>query len=162
MTMKMTVEAAKTRVVDAMRPRNPCGPALMRVMWEAYGLKNEDFLWAGAAIRGGIARQQQATCGVVTIGAILLGLKNRQSLKNKEKAEKAQKAVLEDAAELVKSFIQRFGALTCIDLVGVDFADEKAMKQVTDALFEQKCQKQAQFVIEKLYELDEKRRNIPK
>jgi hypothetical protein len=94
----------------------------------------------------------------VTIGSILLGLRNRQSLKNKEKAEKAQKAVLEDAAELVKSFIQRFGALTCIDLVGVDFTDEKAMKQVTDALFEQKCQKQAQFVVEKLFELDKKRR----
>ena len=157
--MKMTVEEAKTRVVDAMRPRNPCGPALMRVMWEAYGLKNEDFLWAGSAVRGGIARQQQASCGAITIGSILLGLKNCQPLKNKEKAEKAQKAVLEDAAELVKSFIQKFGALRCIDLVGVDFNDEKAMKQVTDALFEQKCQKQAQFVIEKLYELDEKRRS---
>lgn len=49
--MKTTVEEGKTRVVNAMRPQNPCGPALMRVMWEAYGLKNEDFLWAGAAIR---------------------------------------------------------------------------------------------------------------
>lgn len=87
----------------------------------------------------------------------MLGLKNRQSLKDKEKTEKAQKAVLEDAAELVKSFLQKFGALTCLELVGVDFNDEKAMKQVTDALFEQRCQKQAQFVIEKLYELENKR-----
>ena len=122
-------------------------------------MKNEDFLWAGTALRGGIAGQQQATCGAVAAGAIFLGLKNRRSLNDKDKVEAARKAANEDAAELVKSFIEKFGAVTCIGLTGVDFSDEKAMKQAIDSgLFEEKCNKQAQFVVEKLYELDNKRR----
>lgn len=127
-------------------------------MWEAYGLNNEDFLWAGVAFRGGIAGQQQATCGAVSAAALALGLRHRRSLADREKAEKSRNAANEDAGELVKSFVQRFSAVTCIGLTGVDFSDEGAMKKAVDAgLFEKKCDKQAQFVIEKLYELDKKR-----
>jgi C_GCAxxG_C_C family probable redox protein len=130
-------------------------------MWEAYGLKNEDLLWAGVAFRGGIASQQQATCGAVSASALALGLRHRCSLGDKEKAEQARKAANEDAAELVKSFTQRFGAVTCVGLIGVDFSDEKAIKQARESgLFENKCQKFVQFVIEKLYELEDKR-NLP-
>jgi C_GCAxxG_C_C family probable redox protein len=128
-------------------------------MWEAYGLKNEDFLWAGTAFRGGIAGQQQATCGAVAASALALGLRHRCSLADKEKAEQARKAINEDAADLVKSFIQRFGAVTCIGLTGVDFSDEKAVKQTIDSGL-LKCSQQVQFVIEKLYELEDKR-NLP-
>jgi C_GCAxxG_C_C family probable redox protein len=128
-------------------------------MWEAYGLKNEDFLWAGTAFRGGIAGQQQATCGAVAASALALGLRHRCSLADKEKAEQARKATNEDAADLVKSFIQRFGAVTCIGLTGVDFSDEKAVKQAIDSGL-LKCSQQVQFVIEKLYELEDKR-NLP-
>jgi len=130
-------------------------------MWEAYGLKNEDFLWAGTAFRGGIAGQQQATCGAVTAGALALGLRHRRPLADKEKAEQARNAANEDAADLVKSFIQKFGAVTCIGLTGVDFSDEAALKKARESgLFEEKCPKQVQFVIEKLYELEDKR-NLP-
>jgi C_GCAxxG_C_C family probable redox protein len=127
-------------------------------MWEAYGLKNEDFLWAGVAFRGGIAGQQQATCGVVSASALALGLRHRGSLADREKAEKSRNAANEDAGELVRSFIQKFGAVTCFGLIGVDFSDEEAMKQARDSgLFKEKCPEQVQFVIEKLYDLDEKR-----
>jgi C_GCAxxG_C_C family probable redox protein len=128
-------------------------------MWEAYGLKNEDFLWAGTAFRGGIAGQQQATCGAVSASALALGLRHRRSLADKEKAEQARKAANEDAAELVRSFIQRFGAVTCIGLTGVDFSDGKAVKQAIDSGL-LKCSQQVQFVIERLYELEDKR-NLP-
>jgi C_GCAxxG_C_C family probable redox protein len=128
-------------------------------MWEAYGLKNEDFLWAGTAFRGGIAGQQQATCGAVAASALALGLRHRCSLADKEKAEQARKATNDDAADLVRSFIQRFGAVTCFELTGVDFSDEKAVKQAIDSGL-LKCSQQVQFVIEKLYELEDKR-NLP-
>jgi len=130
-------------------------------MWETYGLKNEDFLWAGTVFLGGIAGQQQATCGAVSASALALGLRHRRSLADKDKAEQARKAANEAAAELVKSFIQRFGAVTCIGLTGIDFADEKSVKQARESgLFENKCQKFVQFIIEKLYELEDKR-NLP-
>jgi C_GCAxxG_C_C family probable redox protein len=131
-------------------------------MREAYGLENEDFLWAGTAFMGGIAGQQQATCGSVSGAALVLGLRHRCSTADREKAEKARQAINEDAAKLVKSFIEKFGAVTCINLIGVDFSDEAAMKQAIESgLFEQKCNQQVLFVIEKLYELEEKRRRSP-
>ena len=127
-------------------------------MWEAYGLENEDFLWAGVTFRGGIAGHQQATCGAVSASALVLGLRHRHSLADKEKAEKARNAANEEAGELVRSFIQKFGAVTCFGLTGVDFSDEEARKRARESgLFEQRCHKQIQFVIEKLYELDKKR-----
>ncbi len=125
-------------------------------MWEAYGLKNEDFLWAGVAFRGGIGGQQQATCGAVSASALALGLRHRRSLADKGKAEKSRNAANEDAGELVRSFIQKFGAVTCFGLTGVDFSDKEAAKQAIDSGL-LKCEQQVQFVIEKLYELDEKR-----
>jgi len=126
-------------------------------MWEAYGLKNKDFLWAGTVFQGGIAGQQQAPCGAVSASALALGFRHRLSTSNREKAEKARNAACEDAAELVKSFEEKFGAITCIGLLGVDFRDEEASKQARDSgIFERKCHQQIQFVIEKLYKIEEK------
>jgi len=34
------------------------GPGVLQVMWEAYGLNNEDILWTCSAFNGGIAGQQ--------------------------------------------------------------------------------------------------------
>ena len=128
-------------------------------MWEAYGLGNEDYLWAGVPFHGGIGGQQQAPCGAVSAAAISLGLKNRCSPDDKDKAESARKAANEDAAELVGSFIDRFGALSCRELMGFDFTDKEARDQaIKSGVFEQKCHPQILYVIDKLYELDEKRR----
>ncbi|OGO00656.1 MAG: hypothetical protein A2Y58_05180 [Chloroflexi bacterium RBG_13_51_52] len=127
-------------------------------MWEAYGLKNRDFLWAGTTFRGGIAGQQQAPCGAVSASALALGFRHRRSTADKEKAEKARSAAYEDAAELVKSFEEKFGAITCIGLLGVDFRDEEAMKQAKESkILEKKCHAQVQFAIEKLYEIEKRR-----
>jgi len=131
-------------------------------MWETYELKNEDFLWAGTTFQGGIAGRQQAPCGAVSAAALALGLRHRCSLDDKEKAEQARKAAYEEARELVGSFIEKFGSLSCLELMGFDFSDEKARNQaIASGVFEHKCNKQIQYVIEKLYELEEKR-SLPK
>jgi hypothetical protein len=85
-------------------------------------------------------------------------LHRRCSTADKNKAEQARNAACEDAAELLKRFEERFGAVSCIGLLGVDFKDEEAMKQARDSgIFERKCQKQVQDAIEKLYEIENKR-----
>ena len=127
-------------------------------MWEAYELKNEDLLWASAAFRGGIGGQQRATCGAVSSLAVSLGLRHRCSLAAKKRAERAREAASKEAYELVNSFIEKFGSVICLELVGVDFSDEEARKQARESgLFEEKCHNYLQFVIEKLYEVEEKR-----
>jgi len=63
-----------------------------------------------------------------------------------------------DASHLVTSFIERFGTITCGDLLGLDFSEPGAYHAFLESgIWEDKCQKYVEFVIEKLYELDEKR-----
>ena len=127
-------------------------------MWEAYEMENEDFIWAGITFLGGISGQQRAPCGAVSASAVCLGLRHRCSLADKERAKQARKAAYEDANELVGSFIQKFGALTCFELLGFNFSDEEAVKQAIESgIFEEKCNNHVQFAIEKLYELDDRR-----
>ena len=127
-------------------------------MWEAYGLKNEDFLWAGKALWGGIAGQQQATCGAVSGAAVSLGLRHRCSSADKEKTAVERKAAENEAAEVAREFIQKFGAVTCIGLLGIDISTEQGIKKAKESgIFEQKCHVLLPFLIEKLYQIEEKR-----
>lgn len=127
-------------------------------MWEAYGLHNPDFLWAGVVFTGGIAGQQSAPCGAISAGATFIGLRHRCPLEEKQQAKRARIAAREDAAELVKSFKQKFGAISCIDLVKVDFSKPGAYQEFqASGLWREKCDQYVQFVIEKLYELEQKR-----
>jgi glutaredoxin 3 len=126
-------------------------------MWEAYGLGNEDFLWSCIAFTGGIGGQQQAPCGAIPAGAVCLGLHHRCSLEDKQKAKQSRLNARQDASELVKSFVQKFGTITCLDLVGTDFSKPGGYQQFLESgAWQEKCNSYVQFVIEKLYELDEK------
>jgi C_GCAxxG_C_C family probable redox protein len=128
-------------------------------MWEAYGLGNEDLLWSCIAFTGGIGGQQQSPCGAVSAGAVCLGLQHRCPLEDKQKAKQARFDIRKDAHELVSSFTERFGSIMCLDLVGTDFSQPGGYQQFLDSgLWKDKCDNYVQFIIEKLYELDEKRR----
>jgi C_GCAxxG_C_C family probable redox protein len=128
-------------------------------MWEAYGLGNEDLLWSCIALNGGIGGQQQAPCGAIPAGAVCLGLHHRCPLEEKQKAKQARLNARRDASELVKSFTEKFGSISCLDLVGIDFSKPGAYQEFLESgVWKEKCNNYVQFIIEKLYELDEKRR----
>jgi C_GCAxxG_C_C family probable redox protein len=157
MKLKLTLEEAKKKVLEYMSLDYHCGPSVLKTMLDAYGLK-DDLLWAGTVFRGGIAGQQQCPCGAVSGSSIALGLRHRTSAGSKEKKEKAREAACNDAAELVKSFQEKYGAVTCIGLLGVDFADEAAIKIARENnLLGHKCLNLVQFAIEKLYEMEKER-----
>lgn len=87
-----------------------------------------------------------------------MGFRNKCSLEDKQKAKQARVTAREDASELVKSFKQKFGAITCIDLVGIDFSKPGGYQEFqASGIWQDKCDQYVQFVIEKLYELEEKR-----
>jgi glutaredoxin 3 len=126
-------------------------------MWEAYGLNNEDILWTCIAFNGGIAGQQSAPCGAVSAATVCSGLRHRWPLADKQRAKQERLDAREDASQLVRSFIERFGAITCRDLIGVDFSNSVAYRAFQESgKSKDKCDKYVEFVIEKLYELDEK------
>lgn len=126
-------------------------------MWEAYELGNEDMLWACTAFNGGIGGQQQAPCGAVSASAVCLGLRHRCSLADEQKATQARLDARQDASELVRSFTEKYGALTCRDLLGLDFSNAEAYRQFRESgIWKEKCDNYVQFVIEKLYQLDKR------
>ena len=125
-------------------------------MWEAYGLDNEDLLWSGTAFFGGIAGYQKAPCGAISASAICLGLRHICSLDDEEKAKQAREDARQKAGELVQSFTEKFDSIICQELLGVDLSDPEAARQFFESgMGEKKCNTYVQWVVEKLYELDE-------
>ena len=130
-------------------------------MWEAYELGNEDFLWSCIAFNGGIAGQQQAPCGAISAAAVCLGLHYRCPLTDKQRAKQSRLEARQDADKLVRDFTEKFGSIICRDLLGLDFSrPEEYLKFQESDISKEKCDKFVQFVIEKLYELDEKHSSV--
>ena len=127
-------------------------------MWEAYGLANEDLLWSGINFTGGIGGQQKAPCGAISVAAICLGLRHHGYVTDKQKSKQARLDARRQANLLVNSFIGKFGAISCLDLVGIDFSEPGAYQRFQESgAWQEKCDRYVQFVIEKLYELDNTR-----
>jgi hypothetical protein len=124
-------------------------------MWEAYGMENEDFLWAGIPFLGGIGGFQNAPCGVVSASAVCLGLRHRSPLENKERAKQARHAIRAFSAKIVSEFNQEFGDITCRNLIGMDFSKPGVYKDFLESgVWKEKCEKYVEFMIGKLYELE--------
>jgi C_GCAxxG_C_C family probable redox protein len=123
-------------------------------MWEAYGLGNEDFLWAGTALHGGVGGHRKAACGAVSASALCLGLRHRRPLDGSEEVEEAKDAASNKAKRLAGSFERRFGSVICDQLV--DFSTGGPGTEAFRENAEKKCIPYIMFAIEKLYRLDKK------
>jgi C_GCAxxG_C_C family probable redox protein len=126
-------------------------------MWEAYGLENEELLWASIPFMGGISGHQQAPCGVVSSSVVCLSFRHRCSLEDKEKAKKARNKIRANAGELVKAFEKNFGTIVCRDLVGLDFSNPLEYRRFTEAAsWRERCSSAIEFGIDMLYALEKK------
>ena len=131
-------------------------------MWEAYDMENEDLLWAGVPFVGGIAGQQAGPCGAVSSATVFLGLKHRCSIADEEACKKARGSARAEANELVKRFNDTFDAIACDELVGVDFSNPDEAKRFWESGgFEKKCDKYVAFVVEQLYDFQQRKMDQP-
>jgi len=131
-------------------------------MWEAYDLGNEDILWAGIPFLGGIGGRQEAPCGVISASAISIGLSYRCPMSDKQRAKKSRNAARELSGELITGFMDRFGAITCKDLIGLDMSDPaEYLKFQESGIWKEKCFKFIEFAIEKLYEFEKRGESHP-
>jgi len=123
-------------------------------MWESEGLGDEDILWASTAFNGGIASQQEAPCGVISSATVCLGLRYRCPSEDKERAKQARADARRDANEFVQGFKDKFGAITCLDLLGVSFSDTEQYQKLRESgVQREKCDSYLMYAIEKLYDL---------
>ena len=125
-------------------------------------MDNEGLLWSCTAFNGGIGAQQEAPCGGISAAAVCLGLRYMCPATDKERAIQARHDARADAAEVVKSFSERFGSIACRDLVGFDFTDTATLKRERESgEWGRKCDGFVGFVLEKLYEIDARRAVLP-
>ena len=99
-----------------------------------------------------------ATCGAVASAAVCLGLRHRRPLDDKEAAARAHEAACNEAREMAREFIEKFGAMSCLELVGMEMLnheDVQAGREGGTAL--DRCEDFIRAVIDKLYELEAKR-----
>jgi C_GCAxxG_C_C family probable redox protein len=126
-------------------------------MWEAYGLENEDLLWASATLHGGIGGYRKAVCGVLSSSAVCLGLRHHRALGDDiEAIEKARETANDKAKAMTEEFHSKFGSIICEELA--DFGDPDAGPPDEEHFvktMKESCLPQGLFCIEKLYELDE-------
>jgi C_GCAxxG_C_C family probable redox protein len=126
-------------------------------MWEAYGLENEDLLWASIPFMGGISGHQQAPCGVVSSAVVCLSFRHRCPLQEKEKAKKARNKIRAHASELVKAFEKKFGAIVCREVVGLNLSNPLEYKQFSEsASWRERCNQAIEFGVDMLYEFEKR------
>ena len=157
MELKIDLDTAKQMALDYMKKGYHCGPAVLQVMWEAYDLKDENYLWAGIPFMGGISGENLATCGAVSGFALSLALRHKTSLapENKKNAKAARNIIRSQSAQVMKEFVEKFGHVTCQELLEIDFSKPGAYQEFkSSGLAEKKCYAYVYFLIEKLYELE--------
>lgn len=124
-------------------------------MWEAYGMENEDLLWAGIPFLSGISGNQQAPCGAVSATAVALGLRHRCPLDDKPRAKEARTIIRKHADQFVKDFNTQFGTISCRDLVAMDFSQPGEYKRFRQSgIWKDKCEKYVQYAIERLFRFE--------
>lgn len=101
-------------------------------------------------------------CGALSAAAVCLGLRHRCPIKDKPKAKQARVLIRQYSSDLVQSFAKEFGAINCLDLIGIDFSTPDGyQKFLSSGIWEQKCNKHIEFVISKLYDFEEDNRILP-
>ena len=92
----------------------------------------------------------------MSAAAVCLGLRHRCPLDDKERANQARRAVRAFFAKIVTEFNAQFGDITCQGLIGMDFSKPgEYQKFLESGIWKDKCVKYVEFIIEKLYEIED-------
>lgn len=155
MTLTFSLAEAQQKALELMNKGYHCGPAVMQVMWEAYGMTDEAFLWAAIPFLSGINGRQKAPCGAVSASAVVLGLRHRTPLADKQAAKTARTLIRDQAAKVVDAFERQFGDITCRNLLEIDFSQEGEYKRFRKSgIWQDKCNNYVKYIIEQLYALE--------
>jgi glutaredoxin len=118
----------------------------------------EDTLWAGIPFIGGIGGRQDAPCGAVSTGALSIGILNRAPISDKKKSRVARHRARLEALGMVSGFAEKFGNITCKELVGFDFSKPgEYPKFIESGVWKDKCINYVQFVVDKVFDFEEAR-----
>jgi len=132
--MKVRKEIAREKFLEGFN----CSQSVLVAFFQDLGLKEEDLLKISSGFGGGMGRMQK-TCGAVTGAFMVIGYLNGRY----QEGDTASKAKTYD---LIQKFADDFkevnGTINCLELLGVNFNDEEAMKEaVKQGGFKDQCLK---------------------
>lgn len=130
--MGKTAETAEKRFLEGFS----CAQAVFSAFAEAEGMELETALKTASSFGAGMARMGD-TCGALTGGMMVLGLKyGRTAADDTDAKEKNYRLV----HEFVEEFDKRFGHSLCRDLLGFDpGSPEASQKFKDDPELERRC-----------------------
>lgn len=128
----------KERSVALFKEGFCCSQAVFVAYAEQWGLDREPFLKLADAFGGGIGGMA-SLCGAVSGAIMAIGLKyGRTRPDDAEAKQKTRKLV----KEFVKQFKDRYGAVECKELLGVDISTAEGQALAKErGLFDSKCPK---------------------
>ena len=90
-----------------------------------------------------------------------MGLIHREPSMEKEATKRARKRARQNAAEFVYLFKEKFGSIECGSLLKVDFSKPGEYKKFLESkVWKDKCMKYVEFTIEKVLEIEERKRRV--
>jgi C_GCAxxG_C_C family probable redox protein len=119
----------KERALGLFKEGFSCSQAVAAVFAEDLGLPAETALRLAQGFGGGMARLAE-TCGAVTGGIMIIGLKHGRVRAKDEEAKERTYALVQ---ELFRRFRARHGSLLCRDLLGCDVGTVEGRKTADDA-----------------------------
>ncbi len=118
----------KDRALDLSKQGYSCSQAVAAVFAEDHGLPVETAFRLAQGFGGGMARLAE-TCGAVTAGIMIIGLKHGRTRPEDEAAKERTYALVQ---ELFRRFRARHGSLLCRDLLGCDVGTAEGRKVADD------------------------------
>ena len=114
-----------------------CAQSVIGSFSEQYGLDRETAFRIATPFGGGIGHSGY-TCGAVSGAIMVIGLATGTTVYDKEKKD----ACYALTQLFLKRFTERYGALTCPGLLGVDISDPQVLEQAREQdLFQSVCPK---------------------
>lgn len=130
----------------AGRPYNCCESALLTLA-EYLGLDSELIPRMGTAIGAGVGLNR-LLCGSISSVALAIGIKYGRT-----SAEENPKPVWDMIDNYIAAFKDRFGAVNCRQLTGLNVKTEEGMKEYLARVHDYECTKRLEFAVEKGIEI---------
>ncbi len=123
---------------------------MLAALGPALGMESETALRVAGAFGGGMARMG-LTCGAVTGGMMVIGLKHGQAQAGDALAKQRSYAL---ARQFAQEFAARHGSIACRDLLGADINDPDELRALQEqGAFDSVCPRLVAGAVRLLEEL---------
>ncbi len=165
---EMSSDTAAKKALDLFLERpeyNHCAPATVKALQKAYDLPGGDLpFWISTGFRGGICLGE--TCGALSGGVIILGLRAYQVLKPGTDFEEkiACQAIMPYIRDLAYLFNRKFGSIHCSVLTKQDERTPEAWEIELRTGYSKYnvCAPLVEFVVRTMVQWGETAQEVPK